>query len=597
MRRLALVAALVAVLPPAAACASGRPTGRLMVLVERPAPGRAAAAATARAVLEHSGARRSGHSAPQIGLVTVRPRAGESLAALAARLRADPRVHSVEPERRFTLREVPNDPALTVPETAVGTPAGTPVQWWASRLGLPAAWDITHGDGAVVAVIDSGVDGSHPELAGRISDAVDLDDDFGTGPATTDEGGHGTHVASLACATAGNGIGFAGAGYGCSLLVIKSDLTDSSVATAIVTATDRGADAINMSFGQDGRTFSEAPESEKRAIDYAYRHNVTLVAAAADQAVSEQGDPANILQPTGTGATLASGKGLSVTAADFDDRRASFAGFGSQISIAAYGAFRYGQPAAGPPGLLGAFPANTTDIETELPPCGCRTTFQGDRRYAYLQGTSMAAPLVTAIAALVHHANPGLHASDVIRVLEQTATRPAGSGWSSELGWGIVNAGAAVAAGRAIDRTRPRSRLRAPRRVRGRRTFRLRWTGRDPAPAGLTASGVSRYEVWRSVDGHVRQAHRGDHQAVAALPRDAALDLRVLHDRHRQGRQPRAPPAPPRRPHARRQTLTGRSWAASASSSSSAVRRPAPNASTSGIASKSASRPKFRPPL
>lgn len=503
MRRFALLAALVAgSMPAAAAHAASAPTGRLLVLLDRPGDGRAAAAATARAIIARVGARRSGHSAPQIGLVTVRPRTGESLAALAARLRADPRVHSVEPERRFELRELPNDPALTTEETTTGTPPGTAVQWWAARQNLPAAWDITHGDGALVGVIDSGIDGSHPEFAGRIRDAVDLDDDPGSGPATIDEGGHGTHVASLACAAAGNGVGIAGAGYGCSLLVIKSDLTDSSVATAIVTATDRGADAINMSFGQDGRTFSEVPETEKRAIAYAYRHNVTLVAAAADQGVKQQGDPANVLQPTGTGPTLGSGKGLSVTAADFDDRRASFAGLGTQISIAAYGAFRYGQGAAGPPGLLGAFPAATTEIESASPPCtNCRTTFQGDTRYAYLQGTSMASPMVAAVAALVHHVNPGLRAADVIRIIEQTARRPAGGGWTTDLGWGILDAGAAVAAGKQLDRTRPVSRLTAPERVHGRRAFRLRWTGTDPAPAGLSASGIARYEVWRGVNG------------------------------------------------------------------------------------------------
>lgn len=499
MKRFALLAALAATVMPASAHA-GAATGRLLVLLDQPRGTTArASAAAANRVVADAGARRAGSSAPQIGLVTVRPRAGESLHALAVRLRADPRVHSVEVERRFTPREIPNDPALSAAETAPGTPGGTVVEWWAARENLPAMWDLTHGEGALVAVIDQGVDTSHPDLAGRIREAIDRDDDPGSGPATTDENGHGTLVASLACATAGNGIGLAGAGYGCDLLVIKSDLTDSSVAQSIVLAVDRGADAINMSFGQDNRSFGQVPGAEKRAIDYAYRRNVTMVAAAADTAVTEQGDPANVLQPTNSGPRLGSGKGLSVTAADFDDRRAAFGGFGSQISLAAYGAFRYQQP--GPPGIFGAFPAlEPVEIERDQP-CGCRTTFQGDRRYAYLQGTSMAAPMVAAVAAVVHRVNPGLRARDVITILKSTATRPPGGGWTEDLGWGILNGGAAVAAAKAIDRTRPVSRLTAPERVQGRRSFLLRWTGRDPQPPGLTSTGIARFEVWRTING------------------------------------------------------------------------------------------------
>jgi hypothetical protein len=128
-------------------------------------------------------------------------------------------------------------------------------------------------------------------------------------------------------------------------------------------------------------------------------------------------------------------------------------------------------------------------------------TLNGDNRYAYLQGTSMAAPMVAAVAALVHRVNPTLRPRDVITILEQTATRPPGTSWTSDLGWGILNAGAALEAARGLDRTLPVSRLTAPRRVRGRRAFPLRWTGTDPAPPGLVASGIARYEVWRSIDG------------------------------------------------------------------------------------------------
>jgi subtilisin family serine protease len=434
---------------------------------------------------------------PHIGLVTVRPRPGDRASALAARLRADPAVASVQPEHRFTLRLTPNDPALSAIEPSA--PPGTVVQWWAERENLPAAWDVSQGDGATVAVIDTGIDASHPEFAGRISGTLDLDDQLGDGPPTTDQVGHGTHVASLACATAGNGIGLAGAGFHCSMLVIKSDLSDSSVSAAIVAAADRGVDAINMSFGTDGS--SPAADSVVRAIDYAYQRGVVMVAAAADDPVTEQGDPSNVLQPTGTGPDIAAGKGLSVTAADFNDQRSYFAGHGTQISMAAYGSF--GTP-GGPAGIFGAFPGNLTLLETGPPPntpCACRTTFQGDTKYAYVQGTSMAAPMIAAIAALMSHTNPGLGAGDIIRLLKETARRPAGSGWSPDLGWGIVDARAALDAARGIDRTAPVSRLRAPGLVHGKHKFKVRWSGFDPTPAGLTASGIDHFEIWRSVNG------------------------------------------------------------------------------------------------
>src|SRR5439155_18613189 len=111
---------------------------------------------------------------------------------------------------RATLRAVPNDPALSTAEPAANNAS---VQWAPQLEGMPRAWDITHGDGALVADIDTGVDGGHPDIAGKIAAAVDLDTNPNDGPATTDESGHGTHVASLACAGTDNGVGMAGVGY------------------------------------------------------------------------------------------------------------------------------------------------------------------------------------------------------------------------------------------------------------------------------------------------------------------------------------------------------------------------------------------------
>jgi subtilisin family serine protease len=489
MRRTALVGliALLAVVPGADA---QEPTGRLLVSLKDGARPIATAAA-----------RPAGPRVPQIGLLTVRPAKGTSARALTRRLRADPRVRAVEAERRATPRFVPDDPALSDPETAPGTPPGTVVQWWVQRTGLFEAWDLSRGTNAVVAVIDSGVDGAHPEVGPKVRDTFDADPTPGAGGPLTDEAGHGTHVSSLACAQSGDGIGMAGAGLECGILAIKTDFSDGSVAQSIVEAADRGADVINLSFGTDGGRIP--PTAIVDALRYAAGRGSVLIAAASDLETEEQGDPANVLQPTGTGADLTSNLGLTVTAATFGDQRAAFAGRGSQISLAGYGAFERG---SGPRGLFGGWPAGETTFDrgepgpAAIPPCRCRTTYRGDARYAYLQGTSMATAIVSGVAALVVELNPDLAPADVVRLLKQTARRPAGSGWNPELGWGIVDARTALETARRIDRRAPVSKLRGPRRAR-RGLIRLRWSATDESPPGVTASGVARYEVWRSIDG------------------------------------------------------------------------------------------------
>ncbi|MGZ6644032.1 MAG: S8 family peptidase [Solirubrobacteraceae bacterium] len=498
--RLLSLASVGLVLAPAAH-AQAPQTGRLLVTV---APGAAAprARVTAAALAATGDARPAGFSVPQIGLVTLRPRRGAGLHALAVRLRADPRVARVEVEHRGRPRLEPNDPALVTPETAIGTAPNTPVEWWAARSNFPAAWDVSTGAGATVAVIDTGAETSHPELADRVLGAASFDAD-GT-PATTDSVGHGTHVASLACGAGNNGVGLAGAGLRCRMLILKSDFSDSSVAKAIVYAVDHGADAINMSFGTDPGV---APSQAVRdAVDYAFARNVVMAAAAADTPIADQGYPADLLQPTGTGPDLSVDKGLSVTAADASDARASFAGQGSQISVAAYGSYDSSPAASGPPGIFGAFTAGPNDLETGSiglpphPPCTCRTTFAGDSRYAYVQGTSMATPMVSATAALIRHLNPDLTAAEIVRLIKETARRPAGV-WTGDLGWGILDAGAALTRAASIDRRAPASRVKRLPALTSKPTITVRWSAADKAPAGVRASGITRFELWRATDG------------------------------------------------------------------------------------------------
>jgi subtilisin family serine protease len=451
----------------------------------------------------------------------VRPPTGVSLALFAAALRRLPGVVSVQPEHRYAPRVVPNDPALS----ALDPMSGVPWQWYLPREGFYSAWGITKGRGALVGVIDTGIDGGHPDLRPRIAVAIDQQsrsDD--TGPAETDQVGHGTDVSSLACADTNNNLGMAGAGYDCRLVIEKSDFSDSSIAASIVDATNRHVQAINMSFGPTEPTSAPAPASEVRALRYAAAHKVVLVAAAADSPSTEQGDPGNALQPRGTGRDIAKGLGLDVTAAQYDGTRARFAGSGSEISLAAYGAFRPGQGASflcngTRAGVFGAYPGNPTLLE-QPPSSACRVDFEGDNRYATIAGTSMAAPQVAAVGAMMRELNPYARLSDILRTIKRTATRRRGVGWTPNLGWGILNADAALLAIRRVDRLAPVSRLHAPRVSPGRSVL-LTWSAHDQRRPGLIASGIASFRLYVSADGAPRRliARTGRHSfRFAGLP-------------------------------------------------------------------------------
>jgi serine protease len=480
---LPLIALVVAT--PAAAEAAG--TGRALVLLARPGAGATASArAQGRAVVARHELRRAGPEVPEVGVLTVALAPGETVAELAARLEPDPRVALVEPEYRHKLRLLPNDPAMAQPDPNAG---GQPFQWYLHGEHFPAAWDMSRGTGALVGVIDSGIDATHPDIGDKLAVARDFD---ATTQGTGDEVGHGTHVSGLACGATNNAVGIAGSGSDCRVIMEKSDLTSASVIASLVDAARSGAVVINMSFG-GGRLSA----GERRALNYALGRDVVLIAAAADAPIPEQGHPAKELQPTGTGSKIDVGRGLVVTAAQISGGRASFAGRGSQISLAAYG-----DTSGAVPGIFSTFPGNLTQIETgasnpPAPPCPtCRAIFNGDARYGYLSGTSMAAPQVAGAVALVRSANPKLRHTIVVRVMKETASRS--GGWTTELGWGIVNAEAAVrrALELAQDTLPPRTSRRGGRSRRVGRRFTLRWRGKDVAPAGIRPSGVESYAVY-----------------------------------------------------------------------------------------------------
>jgi serine protease len=485
-RRLAGAIATVAVAAlaaPAAQADGPRHTDRWLAVLERPAQARSPV--LVERLLDRTGARRAGPGAPSLGVLTLRgPRPA------IGRLRRDPAVARVSREWTRELRRVPNDPALSTVEGEFAVAPGTPIQWALARQGFPFAWDVTTGAGARVAVLDTGIDGTHPELAGKILSAESID---GSDP-RTDRDGHGTHVAGLACAATDDGLGVAGAGWGCGLHVVKlgADVTgripDEDVVRGLELAIAHAPHAINMSFG--GGPDSAALDA---ALQAAYDRGIVLVASAANNSEGiRQGAPASLLQP-GDADNLDAGRGLVVTAADFEDTRAG-TGRGPGVSLAAYGFY---DETRGAPGLISTYPAPFTLRDGRctprvLPNCP-RRDLGGTNSYAYLEGTSMAAPHAAALAALVGALNPHLTAAEKIRIVKETARRS--GGWNPDLGWGILDAGRAVDVARRVDRLSPFSRVRVAKR-RGRRV-RLAFRMSDPgAERGLVPSGVTRLELF-----------------------------------------------------------------------------------------------------
>ena len=511
-RTAALALAAAMALATAAPAEAARPTGRLLVTFQKASVARSSSALGA--VLARTGVRRAGRGVPRLGVATVRGSAGA-----VARLRRDPAVRSVSVEWQRDLRRTPNDPALTTPETefTAGVPPGTPIQWALARQGFPRAWDVATGAGGIVGALDTGVDGGNPEFAGKIVSA----DVAGTSSPLTDEDGHGTHTAGLACAGTDNGIGVAGAGFGCRLAVVKLGATirDEDIVDGIRIATDRGADAINMSFG-GGATNAVL----RQVVDYAVSKGVVLVASASNDEVEDQGAPAVELQP-GDASNIAAGRGLVVTAAEFDDTRAG-TGYGPQISLAAYGFFDDG--ALGPPGLISTYPRTHTPREgiSFLDGCQCRRGLAGGDHYAYLQGTSMAAPQVTGLAALISALNPFLGLRDKLTLIKQTA-RGRGA-WSPELGWGIIDAGRGRR-GRAQDRP-PGPRLEGAREEAAASEARLAPGSDEGALVGLgPRRGARPAAVGRAQLRPLREARPRALPARAGSPtprRSAVLRLR-----------------------------------------------------------------------
>ncbi len=301
--------------------------------------------------------------------------------------------------------------ALALPAAALS--AGDPLrdrQYGLDIVESDAAHATATGAGAIIAIIDTGVQPSHPDLqGGRLLPGYDFVDEDGTPDDDVD--GHGTHVLGIAGASAGNGVGVSSVAPGATLLPVRVLGDDGSgsvedVVEGIDYAVAQGADVINLSLGSEVPLIGSSEDFDA-AIDRALDAGRVVVAAAGNS-----GLPA-CNQPSG------SGRLLCVGSVDENRNRSEFSNFSGNsqaLGIMAPGGSLFG------PGILSTF---------------------NDGGYEELAGTSQATPHVAGVAALL--VEKGLRGQDAVRRILATASDAGLRGPDPEYGAGIVNARAAVA--------------------------------------------------------------------------------------------------------------------------------------------------------
>ena len=378
------------------------------------------------------------HVIPRIGALFVR-RAGE--AAVRRVLRSDERVRWIEPTRERTL--------LAEPSARVDPSTGRAFDWAYDAVSAgPAISAAGGGSAAAVAVVDSGVDATHPDLAGRLAEARDIA--FGQEDAK-DEVGHGTFVAGLITAVDGNGIGTRGVAGKTTVIPVRvtatGSITSANAAAGIVAAVDAGASVVNLSFG--GPTISAA---ERAALDYAAEHDVLVVAASGNTGATGN---VKVYPAAAIGGNRGGwSAGISVAAVDPAGAPAPFSTWNDNVTLSAPGAGRADDCGDG---VYSTIPQQATmwSSNTCLRSDGASGNGAGTGRYAYAEGTSFAAPIVAGGAALVRGVNPRLTAAQAVDVLRSTTHQTVGNGWNARTGAGVVNLAAAVAEGRRYDVTPP----------------------------------------------------------------------------------------------------------------------------------------------
>jgi type VII secretion-associated serine protease mycosin len=284
-------------------------------------------------------------------------------------------------------------------------------QWQLAELNAEAAWRLSNGTGVIVAVVDSGVDGSHPDLAGQVVPGIDLVQQSGTGQ--SDPVGHGTTVAGLIAGRGDDSRGVVGLAPKAKILPVRvldeENRYDDAliVARGVRWAVDKGAKVINLSLGGGGTSPALAA-----AIDYAFARDVVVVACTG-----------NVTPPSPTDVWYPAREPGVVAVAGLERNTDSL----------------WSGSITGPETTLTA-PA--TDLFGARPGGFWR-----------VQGTSFAAPLVAATAALIRSRWPEMSAANVINRLIRTARDLGPAGRDDSFGFGLVDPVAALSSNvESVDR-------------------------------------------------------------------------------------------------------------------------------------------------
>ena len=353
----------------------GFATGRILVMPRAGLP-----EAALGAILKGNGAgaaRRIGQS--DLRIVDLSP--GQETATVE-RLKQNPHIQFAELDRVVKPAFTPNDPYF-----------GN--EWHLAKIGATTAWNITQGAGVIVAVLDTGVNGSHEDLYANMVAGWNI---INNNSNTSDFMGHGTPVAGTIAEMSNNGADGAGvAGAAKIMPLVVTDSTGSSyysvISSAITYAADHGARVANASFS--GLPYSTAVQS---AAQYMINKGGLVVVSAGNTGSVDNTTPTNTM--------------VVVSATEPDDTLATWSTYGNFVSMSAPGDNIYSTYWTGGEGIFA--------------------------------GTSFAAPIVSGTIALIMSANPQLTSADVQKVLFSTAVDLGATGRDPRFGYGRVNAAAAV---------------------------------------------------------------------------------------------------------------------------------------------------------